>query len=75
VVIPIKEPKVGMNVITEIKNRQEGPILGAISVASNDDFLISTEKNSFQVKSDDLHGRVVAVLPFMGLITNLFNNG
>jgi hypothetical protein len=75
VVIPIKEPKVGMNVITEIKNRQEGPILGAISVASNDDLLISTEKNSFQVKSDDLHGRVVAVLPFMGLITNLFNNG
>lgn len=73
IVVPIQNPKVGTNVITEVSNKDKGLILGSISVASNDDLLISTDKNSYQVKSKDLHGRVIAVLPFIGLVANLLN--
>jgi hypothetical protein len=75
IVMPINDPKIGTNVITKVSNKDKGLILGSISVASNDDLLISTDKNSYQVKSKDLHGKVIAVLPFIGLVANLFNNG
>jgi len=71
IVVPINNPKVGTNVITEVSIKDKGLILGSISVASNDDLLISTDKNSYQVKSKDLHGKVIAVLPFIGLVANL----
>jgi len=73
IVVPIKEPKVGTNVITAVPNKGDRLILGSISVASNDDLLISTNKNSYQVKIKNLRGKVVAVLPFIGLVANLFN--
>ena len=73
IVIPIKNPKVGTNVITEVINKENVLVLGSISVASNDDLLISTDRKSFQIKTSNLHGKVVAVLPFFGLVANLFN--
>jgi hypothetical protein len=75
IVKPIKQAKVGTNVITDLKNRKDGPIMGTVSVASNDDLLVSTNITSYQVRSENLHGRVVAVLPFIGWIASLFSNG
>lgn len=73
IVVPIKEPKVGTNVIAKVSNKGNGLILGSISVASNEELLISTGKTSYPVKSQDLRGKVVAVLPFIGLVANIFH--
>jgi len=73
IVAPIKEPKVGTNVIAKVSNRGKGLILGSISVASNEELLISTDKTSYPIKSQDLRGKVVAVLPFIGLVANIFH--
>jgi hypothetical protein len=50
-------------------------MLGIISAVKGDAFVISGDDQSYTVRKSELHGRVVAVLPFIGLVANLFNNG
>ena len=59
--------------IAKVSNKGNGLILGSISVASNEELLISTGKTSYPVKIQDLRGKVVAVLPFIGLVANIFH--
>jgi len=74
-VLPTDEYKVGMSAVSEVTTTSGGKMLGIISSVAGDTFVISGDNQSYTVKKSELHGRVVAVLPFIGLVANLFNNG
>jgi hypothetical protein len=75
VVLPTDEYKVGMSAVSKVSTTSAGRILGIISAVEGDTFVISGDNQSYTVRESELHGRVVAVLPFIGLVANLFNNG
>ena len=75
VVLPTSEYKVGMSTVSEVSTTSAGKMLGIISAVKGDAFVISGDDQSYTVRESELHGRVVAVLPFIGLVANLFNNG
>jgi hypothetical protein len=74
-VLPNDEYKVGMSAISEVSTTSSGKMLGIISAVQGDNFVVSGDNQSYTVRKSELHGRVVAVLPFIGLVANLFNNG
>ena len=75
VVLPTSEYKVGMSTVSEVSTTSAGQMLGIISAVKGDAFVISGDNQSYTVRKSELHGRVVAVLPFIGLVANLFSNG
>jgi len=74
-VLPTDEYKVGMSAVSNVGNTSGGQMLGIISAVKGDSFVISGDDQSYTVRKSELHGRVVAVLPFIGLVANLFTNG
>ena len=74
-VLPTDEYKVGMSAVSKVSTTSAGKMLGIISAVKGDAFVISGDNQSYTVSESELHGRVVAVLPFIGLVANLFNNG
>jgi len=74
-VLPTSEYKVGMSTVSEVSTTSAGKMLGIISAVKGDAFVISGDNQSYTVRKSEMHGRVVAVLPFIGLVANLFNNG
>jgi hypothetical protein len=74
-VLPTDEYKVGMSAVSKVSTNSAGKMLGIISAVEGDTFVISGDNQSYTVRESELHGRVVAVLPFIGLVANLFNNG
>ena len=73
--LPTSEYKVGMSTVSEVSTTSAGQMLGIISAVKGDAFVISGDDQSYTVRKSELHGRVVAVLPFIGLVANLFTNG
>jgi len=74
-VLPTSEYKVGMSAVSKVSTTSAGKMLGIISAIEGDTFVISGDNQSYTVRKSEMHGRVVAVLPFIGLVANLFNNG
>ena len=74
-VLPTSEYKVGMSAVSKVSTTSAGKMLGIISAVKGDTFVISGDNQSYTVRKSEMHGRVVAVLPFIGLVANLFNNG
>ena len=74
-VLPTSEYKVGMSAVSKVSTTSAGKMLGIISAVKGDAFVISGDNQSYTVRKSEMHGRVVAVLPFIGLVANLFNNG
>ena len=74
-VLPTDEYKVGMSAVSKVSTTSAGKMLGIISAVEGDTFVISGDNQSYTVRESELHGMVVAVLPFIGLVANLFNNG
>jgi hypothetical protein len=74
-VLPTDEYKVGMSAVSNVGNTSGGQMLGIISAVKGDTLVISGDDQSYTVRKSEMHGRVVAVLPFIGLVTKLFTNG
>jgi len=74
-VLPTDEYKVGMSAVSKVSTTSAGKMLGIISAVEGDTFVISGDNQSYTVRKSELHGRVVAVLPFIGFVANLFSNG
>ena len=64
---------VGDSVITDLPNNQSSPVVAIVAATSNRQILLSTDTGYLQVRTELLHGKVVAILPFFGQIANLFN--
>lgn len=64
---------VGDSVVTDMPNNQPSPVVAIVAATSTRLILLSTDNGYLQVRSEALHGKVVAVLPFFGQIANLFD--
>ena len=64
---------VGDSVVTDLPNNQPSPVVAIVAATSTRLILLSTDNGYLQVRSELLHGKVVAVLPFFGQIANLFD--
>jgi hypothetical protein len=68
-----KNLSVGESVVADIPGDGLSPIVAIIAAVSDRELLLSTESGYIQIKKDQLHGKVVAILPFIGEIANLIS--
>jgi hypothetical protein len=72
VTLPINRLTIGKKVIAELPNSKLNPAIVIISAVSGDNVLVASGKGYFQVEPQNIRGSVVAFLPFIGSIFNLF---
>jgi hypothetical protein len=64
---------VGKSVVVDLTGNKPSPVVAIVAAVSNEAILLSTDTGYVQVRKEQLHGKVVAVLPFLGQIANLFS--
>ena len=64
---------VGNSVVVDLAGDKESPTVAIVAAVSDSALLLSTESGYEQVRLEQLHGKVVAVLPFIGEIANFFS--
>jgi len=64
---------VGKSVVVDLAGDKSSPVVGIVAAVSDRAVLLSTDTGYVQVRKEQLHGKVVAVLPFLGQIANLFS--
>jgi hypothetical protein len=64
---------VGKSVVVDLAGDKPSPVVGIVAAVSDRAVLLSTDTGYVQVRKEQLHGKVVAVLPFLGQIANLFS--
>jgi len=65
--------EVGDSVISDLPQNQPSPVVGIVAAVSDRALLLSTDTGYIQIRVEQLHGKVVAVLPFVGQIANLLS--
>lgn len=63
--------EVGQSVVSDLPSPKPSPVIGIVAAVSERAILISTDTGYVQIRTELLHGKVVAVLPFIGQIANL----
>lgn len=63
---------VGNSVVVDLAGQNTSPSVAVVAAVSDSALLLSTESGYEQVRLEQLHGKVVAVLPFIGEIANFF---
>jgi hypothetical protein len=64
---------VGDSVISDLPQNQPSPVVAVIAAVSDRALLLSTGTGYMQIRPEQLHGKVVGVLPFIGQIANLIS--
>ena len=64
---------VGESVVVDLAGDKPSPVVAIVAAVSDQAVLLSTDTGYVQVRKEQLHGKVVAVLPFLGQIANLFS--
>lgn len=73
-IIAVKTQKsylVGDSVVSDLSPNKPSPVVGIVAAVSDRAILLSTDSGYIQVRIDQVHGKAVAVLPFIGQIANL----
>lgn len=73
VVKQIQNYSIGDSVVSDLISPKPSPVVAIIAQINDRAILLSTETGYVQIRPELLHGKVVAVLPFIGQIANLFN--
>ncbi len=63
--------EVGESVVSDLPSNLPSPIVGIVAAVSDRAILLSTENGYVQVRTNQVHGKAVAVLPFIGQIASL----
>jgi hypothetical protein len=64
---------VGKSVVVDTPGDKAKPIVAIVAAVNDRALLLSTDSGYVQVRPEQLHGKVVAVLPFIGEIAKLFS--
>jgi hypothetical protein len=62
--------KSGDVVISDSPQNQPTPVMAVVDSINDRTISLSTESDNFEVRLDQLHGKVIAILPFIGQIAN-----
>lgn len=65
--------KVGEAVIAEISDPKSSPVLAVVNAVDNDNYLLATNTEQFQSNSKKIHGKVLIVIPYLGIFATLLN--
>ena len=65
--------QVGDSVISDLPNNQPSPVIAIVAAVSDQAILLSTDSGYTQIRTELLHGKIVAILPFIGQIANLIS--
>lgn len=65
--------EVGDSVISDLPQNQPSPVIAIVAAVSDRALLLSTDTGYVQIRIEQLHGKVVGILPFIGQIANLIS--
>ena len=65
--------QVGDSVISDLPKNQQSPVIAIVAAVSDRAILLSTDSGYVQIRPEQLHGKIVAILPFIGQIANLIS--